>query len=1077
MLEVGRAFGETRHGIDFSFVICFSNAFRTVTFDFNYTMKTPNSVCVVAAVIAAAFNSGAGEADLRPLKAKTGLAPFEYMESPEIMPNYLAGESWSTQGQSITQMQAPLSPEESAKHIVIQPGFSSQLWASEPDITKPIALAWDERGRLWIAETIDYPNDMQPDGEGNDRIKICEDTDGDGMADKFTVFADKLSVPTSLCFGNGGLIVIEGGHTLFLKDTNGDDVADERRVLFDNWGTRDTHAAASNLRYGPDNWIWGTVGYSGFDGEVGGKRLRFGQGVYRFKPDGSELEFIKSSNNNTWGLGITEDGLIIGSTANGNASWYMPIANRFYEAVNGWSANRMESVADDQGIYPITDKVRQVDWHDKYTAGAGHAVYTARSFPEEYWNSVSFVTEPTGHLIGFFKLGDVGADRTAVNMGSFLASDDEWAAPIVAEVGPDGSLWVLDWYNYIIQHNPTPIGFNTGRGNAYETELRDKRHGRIYRVTYDEGKPSEPFNLSLGDPAGLIAALQSDNQLWRMHAQRLIVEGGEASRGLMRQLVGLISNQSVDGLGMNVGAQHALWTLKGLGSIESSPGVRQAVQRNLSHGSGAVRKAAVDVLPRDETTIAALVSADILADQNAQVRLSAYLAIAESPANSQAATLVYNSLKDNLNTDDRWLKDAAASAAARNVDAFLAALLGENVALPAMATDVVSIVARHYAASAPASIFQTLLNAGEANQVTSAAFISGIVEGWPDENTPAIDAAKARDLSATIGKLGPAGQDGMLVLARKWSRLDLFQDQLNVATGRLTAALNDANSGDRARSDAARKLIELADNTKNVASVLALLNLQTSPDLSNGLMRALRASQLDETAEIVLGKWAILTPGQKNAAIGTLLGRGAWIGKVFDAIDAGTVLAGDISSRSWPGLRNNPDSVLASRAREISDRAGKGSADSEAVLMKFLPAAKLTGDAARGKDLFASACTICHMFYGEGAKVGPDLSGIGVRPKEEVLTAILDPNRSVEANYRLWTVSTKSGETISGRLDAETQTSIDMYDLAGQLHSVQRSDIASLTGSEMSIMPAGFEAFGEQGLADMLEYMSSAAKH
>ena len=151
------------------------------------------------------------------------------------------------------------------------------LFASEPDIVKAIWLNWDERGRLWIAETVDYPNNLQPAGEGHDRLKICQDTDGDGRADKFTVFADKLSIPTGFVFANGGVIVIHSGKTEFFKDTDGDDKADERRVLFSGWGMGDTHATASNLRYGFDNWIWGTVGYSGFRGTVGGKEMRFGR--------------------------------------------------------------------------------------------------------------------------------------------------------------------------------------------------------------------------------------------------------------------------------------------------------------------------------------------------------------------------------------------------------------------------------------------------------------------------------------------------------------------------------------------------------------------------------------------------------------------------------------------------------------------------------------------------------------------------------------------------------------------------------------------------------------------------------
>ena len=174
-------------------------------------------------------------------------------------------------GEPINRMQLPLDPAESAKHLAFPAGFEARLFAAEPDIFKPITMTWDHLGRLWVAETFDYPNEMQPKGQGNDRITICEDTDHDGVADKFTVFADKLSIPTSLLCVNGGVIVTQAPDILFLKDTDGDDKCDERQVLSHGWGTRDTHAGPSNLRYGFDNWIYGCVGYSGFDGEVGGR--------------------------------------------------------------------------------------------------------------------------------------------------------------------------------------------------------------------------------------------------------------------------------------------------------------------------------------------------------------------------------------------------------------------------------------------------------------------------------------------------------------------------------------------------------------------------------------------------------------------------------------------------------------------------------------------------------------------------------------------------------------------------------------------------------------------------------------
>ena len=245
------------------------------------------------------------------------------------------------------QMQKPLAPEASMKHIVHPADLELKLFVAEDQLGgKPICMNWDERGRLWVAVTVDYPNDRQPSEKGHDKILICEDTKGAGKADKITVFADKLSIPTSLTFANGGIIVQQAPDTLFLRATKGDDVADESGVLFTGWGTGDTHAGPSNLQYGFDNWIYGMVGYSSFNGRVGGEDLKFGQGFYRFKPDGSKLEFLRGTNNNSWGVGFSEEGLLFGSTANGNPSVYLPIPNRYYESVRGWSSTVLGTIAD-----------------------------------------------------------------------------------------------------------------------------------------------------------------------------------------------------------------------------------------------------------------------------------------------------------------------------------------------------------------------------------------------------------------------------------------------------------------------------------------------------------------------------------------------------------------------------------------------------------------------------------------------------------------------------------------------------------------------------------------------------------
>ena len=207
------------------------------------------------------------------------IQPLRYADAVVPIPNYERRDP-------APKLQAPLSTTEAAKHIQIPPGFELQLFAAEPLITgNPEAMAWDERGRLWIAETKDYPNNPQPTGQGNDVIKILEDTNRDGRADKATIFADKLTIVSSLVFANGGAHRLAGRRAHRLKDTNGDDKADLRESLITGWSMRDTHALASNLKYGLDNWIWGAVGYSGFNGTVGGKALNFNQALYRFSRD------------------------------------------------------------------------------------------------------------------------------------------------------------------------------------------------------------------------------------------------------------------------------------------------------------------------------------------------------------------------------------------------------------------------------------------------------------------------------------------------------------------------------------------------------------------------------------------------------------------------------------------------------------------------------------------------------------------------------------------------------------------------------------------------------------------------
>jgi putative membrane-bound dehydrogenase-like protein len=555
------------------------------------------------------------------------------------------------------RFQLPLSPEESMKLVQIPVGFELQLFASEPMIINPISMTWDERGRLFVIETTDYPNEIRKEG-GDDKIKILEDTDGDGKADKVTIFAEGLNIPTSITPMNGGMLISMAPDFIFLKDTDGDDVADVREVIMTGWGKSDTHAGPSNLKYGFDNKIWGVLGYSGFKGEVSGVNHSFGQGVYRFEPAGENLEYLGNTSNNTWGLGFTEDFETFISTANGQHSVYFAMTNSYLKRpVFQGSANTVHGIDSHYDMPHLTPFLRQVDWFGSYTAAAGHNFYTARSFPKSYWNRIAFVAEPTGRVLHNAIINPDGSGFKEKNGFNILASSDEWFSPVHAEVGPDGALWVADWYNFIIQHNPTPRGFENGEGNAYINPLRDAKHGRIYRMVYKGGEDSETFDLKDPSAKELISALKSDNMFWRLTAQRVIVE--TKNKEVLTDLYQLIGDQSQDVIGLNAPAIHALWALHGLGELNGqNKEAEQVVEKALRHPSAAVRKNAIRVIPRTNSSLKAIMASNLLNDPDLHTRKNAFLALSEMPFSEDAAKELVKLADVAENGTDAYLPQA-----------------------------------------------------------------------------------------------------------------------------------------------------------------------------------------------------------------------------------------------------------------------------------------------------------------------------------------------------------------------------------------------------------------------------------
>ncbi len=1011
---------------------------------------------------------------------RSDVKPFEYVDAPGKIPHYPAGKKWGVLGQSLTKMQRPLPAEESVKHFSTPVGFKVELFAADPDIKKPVCMAWDHRGRLWIGETIDYPNQLQPAGQGRDRIKICEDTNGDGRADKFTIFADKLSIPTAIAFWRGGAIVQNGTETLYLKDTDGDDRADQRDVLFSGWAMGDTHGGVSNFQYGLDNHIWAMQGYNNSQPVVKGKPhpYSFRMGFFRFEPDGSKLEFLRSTNNNTWGLGISEDGIIFGSTANRNPSVYMPIPNRYYERVRGWSASQLGTIADNHLFNPLSDRVRQVDQHGGYTAGAGHALYTARAYPKQYWNRTAFVCGPTGKLVGTFVLNRDGADFRSTSPCNLLASDDEWSAPIMAEVGPDGQVWVIDWYNYVIQHNPTPAGFKTGKGNAYESKLRDKRHGRIYRVVYEAGDSDAPIeSLAGASPQNLVAALASDNMLWRKHAQRLLVERGKLD--VLPELVELAADQSVDEIGLNVGAIHALWTMHGLGALDgSNPEAAASVAAALRHPSASVRRNAVQVMPKEEAFLSTVLEAGLLADDDRQVQLAALLALADMPKNKMAGEAVATLLTINSVIADRWIADAATSAAAVHDLPFLMEVARNGAAHP-RAKEIVRTVAEHFARGKPEGSLSSLASAlTTADNPALAPILEGMTAGWPQSHPAALTKEAESQLIELLPKLPVDSKVRLLKLAALW-RSERFESAIETITASLKEVVGNEEQPDEVRINAARQIVEFQSrDAKSVEGILDALTPRSSPKLSAGLIESLGQSESATVGELLVQRISSLAPSGQVAAQRVLLQRPQWTLALLAGVEQRRVTLRGLSLDQKQSLANHPNKQIAARAKKVlATGGGLPDPNRQKVLEELTALTKQTGEVAAGKEVFKKQCAKCHMHSGEGNKIGPDLTGMAVHPKIELLTQIIDPSRSVEGNYRVYTVATVDGLVLNGLLASETGTTIELFDSEGKKHTVLREDIDELIASPKSLMPEGFEKqVKAKDIVNLLEFLTARGR-
>ena len=1008
----------------------------------------------------------------------------------------------------------PQKPADTLKNLEIHPDFKLTLVAAEPLINKPMNFDWAPDGSLWVAETPEYPNGrrgMRPDYRGKewkdrggidftpgdqerkalDKISRLVDTDGDGVMDKKEVFYEGLDLVTGLVFHKDGVIVTQAPDILWLRDTNGDGKADKVETLYSGLGTGDTHAVINNPRWGWDGWIYATHGYSG-SGNVknakGEKQPNIGSGVVRFKPDGSAMEQYSSKGGNTWGLQITADNRVMWTQPTSGELLMQTVLPEYALARGKVGKTASYHVVEKSGkTFPAMPWEQlayvQIDWVGSFTASAGTVIYDGGSWPAEY-NGDYFTTEPTINIIHHAKLTPQGSSYTFAKQKGreeteFIRSKDMWWRPIEVRVGPDGAVYVGDFYNQAVIHNDTR-GPDHNKVNAAVRPDRDHYFGRIWRLDHKDAKKIAVPNLAKAGVKELVAALEHPNRHVRMNVARLLLDRpnplperttiwkeGEPEKyaELMEKNFGYnsLKNLAVDTSKSADARVAAMWIL----------GHRDADILMLGYGWETVFADKDGVIRRNAAQIAELPHyapflseklIPLLGDADATVRLAALKALgAKQPYDETAKALVAAYAK----FDDDFQRSAAVGAASKNPAAVIAAAL-DSADAPALAPLVTALTQNLTNPDDAAKLAIVLAGKPASADSLKASILTGLgktVQGAP---------AMTPELTAALTKLLSSGASAaVLPLAAKWDKAGALKGATEKLIGDLFAKLDSGSDNDRLA--AAQSLLGLRNvNDKALPAVAKLL---ADAKLSGGSKAAIIAA-LSETGEAAVGPaliaaFATLDATGQAAAFDAMLKRSEWTNALLDSVKAKTLSLTNLGPANIARLRTHPDPAISKRAAAMLEELNPMAKAKNEAIAKLSPVVESAGgDIAKGKAAFTTTCAICHVFDGQGKDIGPGLTGMGSHGPGELLTAIVDPNREVDPSFVTWNFELKNGQFMSGIIARENPANIIIRSLAGE-QEIKVSDIKARTNTGRSLMPEGFEGLGAEAVRDIIAYMAS----
>jgi putative membrane-bound dehydrogenase-like protein len=935
----------------------------------------------------------------------------------------------------------PTRPEKAAEKLEVHPDFNISLVASEPLVNKVMNVDWDEKGRMWVCETPEYPNGRRlpktdawkesgsvikeniADREPSDRISWLEDTNGDGVMDKKHVFADKLELVTSFVFYKNGVIATSAPDIWFLEDTTGKGVCDKRTKLYTGLGDRDTHAVMNNARWGLDGWIYATNGYS-TSGKVtnGDGSKDFGgytAGVVRFKPDGSAFEQYSSKNSNTWGLTMTWDGQCFFTQPTcGDVLMHVVLPESVLAKGKLPGTNSFNVLMKGESTFPLMKWEQQayvqIDQVGKFTAAAGCAIYEGGAWPAK-WNYSYFTTEPTINIVSHrFVTPDGVTYKSEKEKGreetEFIRSKDLWFRPIENRVGPDGALYIVDFYNQAVIHNDTR-GPQHGPANAAVRPDRDHYFSRIWRVQHKEAKKLEvpKMDLNVVNLYGIMGS--HPNAHVKQTALRLLREGG---KDLPMIPPGTGGAGSI--------FEHDL----------SKPFNETKLMRDLGFWKNELSS------PKNDSHIAAMLSFP-------------YDNWTRSGLVSMATDYPVRIIEAALKREKFWWN--------RNeyITPFIALLPA------AFKTDAAANATKLLTACATApSSADGLKNV--------------ILKGIADQSDlkVTVDATLVESLKKLLAN--PATAGAALPIVAKWDTTGALKEAVSAqANALLTQLANTKLSADQ-RAQAAAGLLAVRSMNPAVLPALAkVLTDDNADELKERVLGTLGEASDNDSGKVVITAYSGLKPALQSAAFDQLIKRPEWTRALLNAVKDGSIKAADLGPANVARLRTHPSKPIAQLANKMLDQLiSPASKEKNKLLAALTPEVeKPGGSAEKGKAIFTAACSICHKLGTLGKEVGPILDGMGAHAPADLLIAVIDPNREVDPSFHAWNIVKKNGEVLAGVIAQENTASVQLRNQAGAFE-IPKDQIATRENTHRSLMPEGFEALGAENLRDLMAFLNAS---